>query len=464
MFLHPIWLFYEPGLPFRGDLFRHYVQKPVHFYTLFGKFFPEKKNIGNASFPESLLRHSHAATAIRTGPGQDYCHDASIFIGFCTEAVHNSRHHLTCGDRRIGFEDTKMMKTYLPGIVALLFILAVIAAACVQTPVTPGPDTNRDEIHYNLYGGFVAPSYAVQNLVVTRDKATFTIMSADGNVTERFEKALTNDQFNAIVNVFSDNNFTSFGDRYDEGQNHVTDVGFADITLIEGNRTKTVTTYNINNYMPDGLILIREKLQETVTYVRSPDESEVRQIAETWIREAPTYAYDGSGLTIVNDTLLESSPLRDMLTYRFTSSHGGYGNRSGMVTAQVMTEHTIRITTADRDVESAVIDERWNEMGQFLIGSTLSLSYQPMQCEKTVWQTWEVNSGRVYIRAPTDAEIIRHYYSSVYSIDVMNVTRVDSGLMSCQACSVCPETYHFGLTVNASERQPLLDEGWTRNG
>jgi len=356
-----------------------------------------------------------------------------------------------------------MIKTSIPGIVALLFILAV-TAACVQTPVSPVPDTSRDEIHYKLYGGFVAPPYAVQELVVTQDKATFTIMSADGNVTEKFEKPLTKDQFTAIVKVFTDNNFTSFGDRYDEGRNHVTDVGFADITLIEGNRNKTVTTYNTNNYMPAGLILIREKLQETVAYTRSPDETQVRQIAETWIRGAPTYAYDGSDLTIVNDTGLESSPPRDMLTYRFTSSHTGYGNRSGAVTAQVITEHTIRVTTADRNVESAVIDVRWDEMGQFLIGSTLSLSYQPMQCEKTVWQTWEANSGRVYIRAPTDAEIIRNYYSSVYGIDVMNVTKVDSGLMSCDACSVCPQTYHFGLTVNASVMQALIDEGWVRSG
>ena len=50
--------------------------------------------------------------------------------------------------------------------------------------------------------------------------------------------------------------------------------------------------------MPAGLIRIREKLQETVEYTRSPDESEVRQIAETWIKGAPTYAYDGSGLRL----------------------------------------------------------------------------------------------------------------------------------------------------------------------
>lgn len=356
-----------------------------------------------------------------------------------------------------------MREPYLTGIVSLLVLLAV-TAACVQSPVSPGTDSSNDVIHYKLYGGFIMPSYAVQELVVTKDKATFTIMSADGNVTEQFEKPLTGDQFDAIVKVFADNNFTSFGDRYDEGQNHVTDVGFSDITLIEGTANKTVTTYNVNDYMPAGLILIRQKLQETVAYVRSPDESQVKQIAETWITGAPTYAYDGSGLTFVNSTVLASIPPRSLLTYRFTSRNAGYGNRSGMMTAQMITEHTIRVTTIDRNVESAVIDDQWDEMGQFLVGSAISLSYQPMQCDRTVWQTWEANSGRRYIRAPTDEEIIRHYYSAVHGIDVMNVTKVDSGLVSCDACSVCPQTYHFTLAVNASAMQVLLDEGWTRSG
>jgi hypothetical protein len=82
----------------------------------------------------------------------------------------------------------------------------------------------------------------------------------------------------------------------------------------------------------------------------------------------------------------------------------------------------------------------------------------------TVWQTWEATLGREYIRAPTDESIIRNYYKNVYCIDVMNVTKVESGTMSCQACSVCPQIYHFGLIVNASAMQPLLDEGWVRSG
>jgi hypothetical protein len=352
-----------------------------------------------------------------------------------------------------------MKKPEIIVLFAFLILAVAMIAACTQVQQ---PDTSNAVIMYKFYGGFVAPAYAIQELVVTKDNATLTISAADGNITQRFRKNLTAEQFNAIVKVFSDNNFASFGDRYDEGQNHVTDVGFTDITLAANGKTKTVTTYNYNQYLPSGLVTIREKLQETVEFTRTLDESQIKALAESWIREAPTYAYDGSDLRFVNYVQQESFPVRHVLTYTFTSSHAGYGNQSSQVTAQVITGHSITITIVDGNVDSAVIDGKWDEMGQFLVGSELSLAYQPKMCEKTVWQVWEENSGRVYIRAPTDEEIIRSYYISVYSIDVREVKKVQLGGVACQACDVCLETYRFGLTVNASDMQPLLDEGWTR--
>jgi hypothetical protein len=352
-----------------------------------------------------------------------------------------------------------MYKTEIMGIFAVLLIAVAMIAACMQVSE---PDNSNAVITYKFYGGFVMPAYAVQELVVTKDIATFTVMAADGNITERFEKNLTKEQFNAIVKVFTDNNFASYGDRYDEGQNHVTDVGFADITFAANGKTKTVTAYNVNDYMPSGLIRIREKLQETVQFTKTLDESQIRALAESWIKEAPTYAYDGSDLRFVSYVQQESFPVRHVINYTFTSSHAGYGNRSALVTAPVITGHTIQVVVVDGTVDTAVIDGEWDEIGQFLIGSELSLAYRPKMCEKTPWQVWEENSGRVYIRAPTDEEIIRSYYISVYTIDVRDVKKVQLGTVTCQACDVCQETYRFGLTVNASEMQPLLDEGWTR--
>ncbi|MGB9176905.1 MAG: hypothetical protein WCB46_09250 [Methanoregula sp.] len=354
-----------------------------------------------------------------------------------------------------------MKKTEILGIVALLLIMASIAA-CVQAPGPAQGPAGDTVIQYKSYGGFIMPAYAIQELVVTNDRATFTISSADGNSTERYEKALNKEQFNAIVKVFSDNSFDSYGDRYDEGQNHVTDVGFTDITFTANNRTKTVTTYNVDEYLPPGLVRIREKLRETVEFTKMPGEGRLKALAETWITGSPTYKYDGSGLEFVDYVQQESYPVRHVLTYTFMSSHAGYGNRSGKATAQVMTGHTVKVTIVGGNVVAAVTDEKWDEMGQFIIGSETTLSYRPKQCEKTVWQQWEENSGRVYIRMPADEEIIRHYYASVYEIEVRDVKKIQLDQVTCQACNVCPETYRFGLAVNASEMQPLIDEGWIR--
>jgi len=127
-----------------------------------------------------------------------------------------------------------MKKTNITGIFVVLLIAVVLIAACIQEQ-EPGPDTIV--IKYRFYGGFVMPTHAIQELVVTKDTSTLTVYSSDGNITERFEKALTPEQFNSIVKVFIDNNFASYGDRYDEGQNYVTDVGFTDITFAANGKT-----------------------------------------------------------------------------------------------------------------------------------------------------------------------------------------------------------------------------------
>ena len=101
-------------------------------------------------------------------------------------------------------------------------------------------------------------------------------------------------------------------------------------------------------------------------------------------------------------------------------------------------------------------------MGRFIIGSEISLSFRPKKCEKTPWQIWEENSGRVYIRMPTDEEIIKNYYASIYSIEVRDVKKIQLDQVTCEACDVCLETYRFELTVKAGEMYLLLDEGWTR--
>ncbi|HIH69093.1 hypothetical protein [Methermicoccus shengliensis] len=95
--------------------------------------------------------------------------------------------------------------------------------------------------------------------------------------------------------------------------------------------------------------------------------NESLRIAEQFIRTAPTFAYDGdeSTLTLVDSNQL--SPSSWEFTFTFQSRTAGYGNRAGMMVAQVLTNHTAVIRVEDGDVVYAVYDGVWDELNQRMI-------------------------------------------------------------------------------------------------
>lgn len=88
------------------------------------------------------------------------------------------------------------------------------------------------------------------------------------------------------------------------------------------------------------------------------------------------------------------------------------------------------------------------------------LTYHPRKCEKTPWMAWEEASGRRYIRAPGEAEIIAHYYAAEHGVTVSDVAKAYLHMASCEACDVCRESYWFQLTVGKDGVHPLVDDGW----
>lgn len=92
--------------------------------------------------------------------------------------------------------------------------------------------------------------------------------------------------------------------------------------------------------------------------------------------------------------------------------------------------------------------------------SPLFLTYQPRKCEKTPWMAWEEASGRRYIRAPSEEEIIAHYYAAEHNITVRGIAKAYLHMASCEACDVCRESYWFELTVARDEASPLREDGW----
>ncbi len=108
-----------------------------------------------------------------------------------------------------------------------------------------------------------------------------------------------------------------------------------------------------------------------------PHETAELALAEEWVREAPTYAYDGMNLTLEEYFVQESDPEQHVITFNFTSRQAGYGDRSDDMTAQVLTDHQIRVVVVELEVVSAHIDGAWNELTQQPITNSQNASDDP---------------------------------------------------------------------------------------
>ncbi len=107
-----------------------------------------------------------------------------------------------------------------------------------------------------------------------------------------------------------------------------------------------------------------DEINEVLLDQNTPENAE--EIALEWLRNAPTFSFDGiEGTMIVEDVVIaESYPVQYFIKISFDCSHPGYGDRSGLVLAQVITGHKARITVSDGEVRNAIIDDTWNEFNQ----------------------------------------------------------------------------------------------------
>lgn len=91
-------------------------------------------------------------------------------------------------------------------------------------------------------------------------------------------------------------------------------------------------------------------------------QGESLQVAGSWVQQnAPTYLFDGSGLTLKKGITL-TCPACFSFAFTFESSHGGYGDRTGQIVAQVITNHEIVVQVEQGEVVYAVTDGRFDEM------------------------------------------------------------------------------------------------------
>lgn len=93
----------------------------------------------------------------------------------------------------------------------------------------------------------------------------------------------------------------------------------------------------------------------------------LREHATTFVRESPTYQFDGSNLTLVEEQILESDPIQYVFTFTFLSASAGYGDRSDQIVAQVLTDHVAHVIIVEGQIVSAILDGQWDMLTQRML-------------------------------------------------------------------------------------------------
>ncbi len=98
-------------------------------------------------------------------------------------------------------------------------------------------------------------------------------------------------------------------------------------------------------------------------------EGESRDIAEDFVRNSATFAFDGApGSLRLTETLLLRCPSCWEFRFSFKSRHAGYGDRKGQILAQVITSHIASVVVENGEVTTASMDGKWDMLTQEPMG------------------------------------------------------------------------------------------------
>jgi len=90
--------------------------------------------------------------------------------------------------------------------------------------------------------------------------------------------------------------------------------------------------------------------------------NEALTIAKQFVMDDPTFRFDGMAETLRIELNESSDPV--IATVDFTSRQAGYGDRTGMMLAQVLTPHVCVLKISHGQVLSAVMDGKWDMISQ----------------------------------------------------------------------------------------------------
>lgn len=111
-------------------------------------------------------------------------------------------------------------------------------------------------------------------------------------------------------------------------------------------------------------------IEKPSTVTNGVNEEKSLKIAQQFLENSPTYKFDGIEETLKHEeTLTLRCPYCWQFIFTFNSRQAGYGDRTGQMLAQVITQHTARITVEQEEVTYAVLDNKWDMLQQEKIGN-----------------------------------------------------------------------------------------------
>ena len=98
-----------------------------------------------------------------------------------------------------------------------------------------------------------------------------------------------------------------------------------------------------------------------------PTKQESQEIAEEFIINSPTFAYDGISDSLkLERTFTARCPSCWVFIFTFECRNSGYGDRTTQELAQVITPHTATIAVEQGEITAAELDEKWDILKQKL--------------------------------------------------------------------------------------------------
>jgi hypothetical protein len=286
-------------------------------------------------------------------------------------------------------------KTFLACLIALLIMTAILMGGCQKAPAeeAPNPFTTTWVLGEDGRGFSISGNAAGH---VPGGQSEFLLIIDNNSGAERWqgEYCIVLVDTNGVVNEATHEQF-DIPAGSEEQQPVFVDFpedyeGPLGLCVAVPQRGTTVTTVWVGS-QNDGSAGPWPIFKTCPCYLT---EEGSRQLAERFVRQSPTFAFDGNEETLeLVKTLKLDSENGWQFVYHFESAHAGYGDRTGQMLAEVITSHEAKITIEQGEIKAAVMDEKWDMLEQRMIND-IEISLAPIhEVEVLFMESFPVQVG-----------------------------------------------------------------------